>query len=182
MTDENQGWGASQGGRTTPVAMAPAGWYPDPWSRGHHRYWDGAAWTGGSFPHGPANPWADEGHDAAEVPPTPAPTPPPVAHDPWATPPPEWSAPTDYLGWASPTATEQWSPVPAAALEEASTRDSRLPTGWTFLALVVGVMLVVGALGTAGGYFAFRHTTTTTIPSASGLPPASLSPTTTLPP
>ena len=25
------------------------GWYPDPWSGGHHRYWDGRAWTADVF-------------------------------------------------------------------------------------------------------------------------------------
>jgi hypothetical protein len=32
------------------------GWYPDPWTTGYHRYWDGTAWTSDAFPNGPSAP------------------------------------------------------------------------------------------------------------------------------
>ncbi|QYG95321.1 DUF2510 domain-containing protein [Iamia sp. SCSIO 61187] len=41
---------ATRAGRSAPAAL-PAlgaqrpGWYPDPWARGGHRYWDGQRWT-----------------------------------------------------------------------------------------------------------------------------------------
>ncbi len=35
-----------------PVATRGAGWYPDPWGTGGHRWWDGRGWTG-RVHHGP---------------------------------------------------------------------------------------------------------------------------------
>ncbi len=160
MTDERQGWGAPEPVTSPQAASAPAGWYPDPWSHGHHRYWDGAAWTGGSFPHGPANPSADEGSDAAELPPGAAPlpppaVPPPTGGDPWAAPPPEWSSPTQHLTWTPPPRPNGWGPAPAAA--DDAPQPSRFGSGVGFVALVVGIMVLVGSLGTLGGYLVFRH-------------------------
>src|SRR3954451_3929180 len=81
------------------------GWYQDPWSSGHHRYWDGQAWTPDVFadvppagtetaawPSSPA-PWA-----APWATPTPAPTPAPAGPPPAPAPgfparpapPPQW--------------------------------------------------------------------------------------------
>src|SRR5277367_6096391 len=38
-----------------PVAtQADPGWYPDPWTARHHRYWNGSAWTSHAFPDGPS--------------------------------------------------------------------------------------------------------------------------------
>ena len=39
---------------------APAGWYPDPWTPDHHRYWTGEAWSASVFPSGPAPPAGDD--------------------------------------------------------------------------------------------------------------------------
>jgi hypothetical protein len=36
------------------MADASHGWYPDPWSPAHHRYWTGESWSASTFPHGPA--------------------------------------------------------------------------------------------------------------------------------
>lgn len=41
---------AARAGRTAPAALTALGgpqpgWYPDPWARGTHRYWDGQRWT-----------------------------------------------------------------------------------------------------------------------------------------
>jgi hypothetical protein len=40
---------------TAPVALPPAGWYPDPYAQAEHgqlRYWDGAKWTENATPSG----------------------------------------------------------------------------------------------------------------------------------
>jgi hypothetical protein len=59
--------------------------------------------------------------------------------------------------------------MPAAA-------PSKSPmTGPAFVALVLAVMVVVGALGTLGGYLAFHHRSRPS-PAASGLPPATAPP------
>ena len=34
-----------QDGAIAPPPLPLPGWYRDPWSSGHHRYWDGHAWT-----------------------------------------------------------------------------------------------------------------------------------------
>ncbi|MDQ1411715.1 MAG: hypothetical protein QOE07_303 [Acidimicrobiaceae bacterium] len=169
------------------AAPAPAGWYPDPWSPAHHRYWDGSAWTDGAFPHGPADPWTneEEGRDTAEYTVASAPTQPlpptsePVfmpgtalsaatERDQGPPPPPEWSAPSSYLTWTPPPRPGGWSPDPSPG--EPASKPSRWGSGLGFVALVVGVMVVVGSLGTLGGYLAFRHRSASQ-PSAAGLPP-----------
>ena len=164
MTDESRQWGDPG---TPPVA----GWYPDPWSQGHHRYWDGSRWTSGNFPNGPATAGGD-GVDSAERTRT-ATAPPPFGNStPESLPPPGWAPPT-YPSWdPSPPA---FPPGPAPASDEAAATRSRLPTGLGFVALVVAVMLVVGSLATLGGYLAFRH-------KSSSPPVAATTPGRTLPP
>jgi len=49
--------------------------------------------------------------------------------------------------------TDGWDAKPA----ELTSKRSRLPSGLAFVALVVGVMVLVGSLGTLGGYLMFRH-------------------------
>ncbi len=44
MSQVPQGGYRSVPGPISPPAVAP-GWYPDPQSPGHHRWWDGANWT-----------------------------------------------------------------------------------------------------------------------------------------
>jgi hypothetical protein len=176
MSDDSHPWGAgapetdpylSRPAPVPPPVPTPAGWYPDPWSSGHHRYWDGTAWTSGAFPHGPATPSAGEGTDAAEAAPRwSAPTPPPVRAPDTAgpPPPPSWTPPTT-AAWSAAPAGDGWGA--GAAPAELASQKSRLPTGLGFVALVVGVVLVMGALGTVGGYLAFRHRSSST-PSATG--------------
>jgi len=153
MSDQSHGWGSSQTAPTRPGAAPSAGWYPDPWSRGHHRYWDGSGWTAGSFPHGPApvedEPEADpEGADATQT----LPGPPPAGRDP-NVPPPDWAAPASIPPWESP-AEAPWAVTPAASKD----RMGRMTTA-EFVALIVAVMLVVGSVATLAGYYAFRHKT-----------------------
>lgn len=182
MTDETNPWGVPEAGSgygdatpVPPTTAAPAGWYHDPWSSDHHRYWDGAAWTAGTFPNGPSNPWA------RPEPLTPeaaaarlaaqqwsASPPPPIAATAATTtalPPPSWTPPESPAAPTTPLAFGSGDTAPVDLASE----PSRLPTGLSFVALVIAVMLVVGALGTLGGYLVFRHRSPTT--SASGLPP-----------
>ncbi len=98
----------------------------------------------------------------------PRPPPRPPCRDPSSLPPPEWSAPAQYL-WSPPPRPSAWAPVPEAPVD--GSKKSWYSSTLGFVALVVGVMLVVGGLGTIGGYLAFRHRATTSN-SASALPPA----------
>jgi hypothetical protein len=95
---------ADGGGRAAP----PAGWYPDPWFTGQHRFWAGRRWTADTFPDGPDGPGGFVmGGGAPPVTPRPAheapPAPPPTDHLPEPPPPPHWgaraaaSAPTEPL-------------------------------------------------------------------------------------
>jgi hypothetical protein len=55
---------------TTAAGRPRAGWYPDPWVAGQHRYWTGDVWTAHVFPDGPAHqgpdpaPWSDHEPEA----------------------------------------------------------------------------------------------------------------------
>ncbi|MDQ1394190.1 MAG: hypothetical protein QOF30_3167, partial [Acidimicrobiaceae bacterium] len=104
----------------------------------------------------------------AAVPPAGTPPSSGVGPDQWPPPPPEWSAPSSYLTWTPPPRPGGVGPDPAPG--ETATKASPWASGLGFVALVVGVMVVVGSLGTLGGYLAFRHRSTPQ-PSATGLPP-----------
>ncbi|GAC1315039.1 MAG: hypothetical protein NVSMB12_09440 [Acidimicrobiales bacterium] len=41
---------------STPDPPAGPGWFLDPWDHAQHRFWDGRAWTGETFPNGPQSP------------------------------------------------------------------------------------------------------------------------------
>lgn len=166
-----------------PTTSAPAGWYRDPWSSEHHRYWDGAAWTAGTFPNGPTPPWAGERAPKPEAAATEmaarqwSASPPPPQRGATAVttapPPPSWMP-------AAPPVAETTADLDGGTVELAPA-PSRFPTGFSFVALVLGVMLVVGALATLGGYLVFRQKSATT---AAGQTPSFVpsAPTTTAPP
>jgi len=111
-----------------------AGWYPDPWFTGQHRFWSGRAWTGDVFPDGPA------GSTAAPVVPRPAserpPSSPPTARS--AQPPP---APTfAYTATLAPPT----DPMGPWDLMESEPPRRRLPVTWQVNALALVVGLIVG--------------------------------------
>ena len=155
MSEQSQGWGWGQSA-PRPAAAPPAGWYPDPWSQGQHRYWDGSTWTAGAFPHGPsaASDDGDQEGDGTQTLPGATPTgPPPSGHSP-DVPPPSWSSPASSHPWATPTDSYLAPPPsPGKKLSRMTTTE--------FVALVVAVMLVVGSVATLAGYYAFRHKTPT---------------------
>lgn len=159
MSDDSYGWATVHDAPTRPVPP-PAGWYPDPWSHGQHRYWNGSSWTSTAFPHGPGTlvsepAFARDGMDTVEVPPGP----PPSSDEPMAPPPPEWTAP--YVWPAQPATDPGWTEPAPPGGQSSLSRLSKLE----FVALVVAVMLVVGSLATLGGYYAFRrHSRPTTLP------------------
>src|SRR5205807_5151260 len=127
------------------------GWYPDPWTRGQHRYWNGESWTTHTFPDGPADP---AGRDARAVPPaatwtTPSPAPP---H-------PEWSRPDSDPAGPSP------APEPVSA-SPVGRRSLRLPQGRAFVALLLLVGLMAGFLSVAGAFFALGGRSKAKAPAA----------------
>ncbi|HEX3426716.1 MAG TPA: DUF2510 domain-containing protein [Acidimicrobiales bacterium] len=164
MSDDSYGWATTQDAPTRPTTPAPPGWYPDPWSHGQHRYWNGSSWTSGSFPHGPGTLVTEpappgDGYESVEA----LQGPPPLAQEPTTPPPPEWTPPQ-----VAPPPTDAGMTWPAPLETKASLSTlSRLE----FLALVVAVMLVVGSLATLGGYYAFRrHSPSTTLPPVAIVP------------
>jgi hypothetical protein len=157
MTDHQQGGGA--GGWGQPPAGSPGpgqvgqpapGWYPDPWARGQHRYWNGQVWTGDAFPHGPAEP--STGYPAA-----PAPGPSYGASMPSylgsagerteAPPPPGWSPP--------PTAGSPPNPPTMPNLPVPVDERTRPPRRQV-IAILLLVPLLVGLSSFAGFYLANR--------------------------
>jgi len=145
------------------VSERAAGWYPDPWTDGQHRFWTGTSWTADVFPASvmPTAPVLP----TAPVMPT-ALGPPTAPGPPAETAPSSWSRPRDVAG-APPTAPSDVPPDPpkwgppqtASALDvvgqepwtlvtPAST--GRRPRGATFLALMLIAGLVLGFLGVFG--------------------------------
>jgi hypothetical protein len=140
-----------------PAAQVGPGWYPDPWSPAHHRYWNGASWTGDAFPHGPTTQARRDATSAGGFAPAQA-GPPATGEYGWyrpppslareTPPPPQWSPPAPAGGPAP------W-PAPTTPMATTPARSAGLPSGAGFVALVVAVMVVVGSLGVIGGYYAF---------------------------
>lgn len=112
---------------TTPHNSVPAGWYPDPWYTGQHRYWSGQRWTADVFSDlggmGVSATSFARGYG-----------PPPTAPADTAPPPPDWQLRTP------PT------PQPAPAPRPVSpTAESRNP--WLIAAaVVVGLCVIVAGL------------------------------------
>jgi hypothetical protein len=126
--------------------VAGAGWYPDPWFSGQHRYWSGRAWTGEVFADGAATATLRPETERPPVPPpaTRSATPPPA---------PSWA----YTGGGAPAAPDlaadstgfaRWEfldsgpePVPPAAGRRRLTARQL-----NVLALVVGLLLGFGVV------------------------------------
>jgi hypothetical protein len=139
--------------------QASAGWYPDPWFSGQHRYWDGKSWTAHSFPEGPGPGGAPErGSTLGIGDPSPLPTA-GVSGD--APPPPEWRAPRTDDPRASPPPPD----VPAVA---DGTRGRSLwpPRGRALVAALIALGFVVGLLGGALVSAHRRSTPTASAPPA----------------
>jgi hypothetical protein len=129
----------------TSEPTSPAGWYPDPWAAGRHRYWNGRSWTADVLVSSPPE-WAAQ---------------PPPAAPAWAgqpatgwggqsaqglggQPAPGWGGPDQ--GWGSrpdqtaPLAQQQASPYAQEAAPPAS------PVRWVALLAGMIAMAVLGAL------------------------------------
>ena len=138
--------------------QAPAGWYPDPWFRGQHRFWDGKTWTAHSFPEGLGHGGAPERgstHEPGAL------SPPPTAGLPGgAPPPPEWWAPrTDDPRAALP-------PPDVPAVTDGTRRRSLWPPRGR--ALVAALIALGFAVGLLGGALVSAHRRSG--PTASGSP------------
>lgn len=134
--------------------QAPPGWYPDPWSRGHRRFWDGSAWTAHAFPEDPSHA-ATVGPGSGEAG---AAWPPPTAGVPGGgPPPPDWWGPAA----AEP---EPFSRPPDAAPPPTDRRPFWPPRGRTLVAMLVLLGFVIGIIG---GALLPRHTTSTPNTNAS---------------
>ena len=184
MTDRDNEGGPAGWGPAPPassdhppqVARASPGWYPDPWSKGQHRYWNGQVWTGDAFPHGPsphgpAEPWpgssAGPGSGPSYEPVVPAyltssgDEPPDRTVAP---PPPAWSPPTASGFPVNPPTTPNL-PVPA----EPRPRPPRRQV----VAILLLVPLIVGLSSFAGFYLANRGRSKA---AAQSSPPATTAP------
>lgn len=121
------------------VSERSAGWYPDPWTDGHYRYWTGEAWTADVFPEGvdpqgaPQTSWSRPGD---------APTPPPTAPSPSPPVPPQWE-PQAAAPAPDELTQEPWSPVGAVP-------TGRRRRGVVFMALMLLAGLVIGFVGVFG--------------------------------
>ena len=142
------------------VTQANPGWYPDPWTAGQHRYWNGTAWTTHAFPDGPGGP--DRYAHAAvpnagttseyDRPTVSTPVSPWAREEPTqAYPAAEWSPSNTWADWQPPPAvppgTEAWSP---------EKKSSWPPTGGVLVALLLLIVLVVGGVSMGATYLALR--------------------------
>lgn len=125
-----------------------AGWYPDPWADGQHRYWSGTYWTADVFPEGVASPSTPQGSWSSTIESEPSgprtrDIPGPVPTTPSAAPPqpPQWA----LRGVPAPEAPEMppWTPPPSPPAR------SR-PRGVVFLVLMLLAGLLIGFLGVFG--------------------------------
>ncbi len=131
-----------------------AGWYPDPWTEGHYRYWTGTSWTADRFPAGvvpqsaPQSSWSRPGV---------APDPPPTA--PSASPPlpPQWEPQAPPA--RETLAHEPWTPVAAVPI-------GRRSRGLVFVALMLLAGLVIGFLGVFGAQQLLDRRSTSRTPAA----------------
>jgi hypothetical protein len=118
VTDTNDGGEPTSAGTAAP--SAPAGWYPDPWSPGRHRYWNGGSWTTDVLVSSPPE-WAA----------------PPAAGDGWP------AAPTTGDAWPVPPETVPFeSTLPYSSEREAP----QPPVKWIALLAGMTAMAVLGAL------------------------------------
>lgn len=113
-------------------AVPPAGWYPDPWFSGQHRYWTGATWTGDVFPDGPAG-YASQVtlRPESQRPPVPPPTVPS-------------SSPPPAPGFAYTTTLAPPPPMTGWDMLESPPRHGRQITTWQVSAIALVIGLIVG--------------------------------------
>ena len=117
-----------------------AGWYPDPWSDGQHRYWTGAAWTGDVFPSGPTGPAEATAASAAVA----SATPDDVAHAAEPPPPPHWLSPAG----SPPPPPPPFEPTETDAAEPPANRShARRPTALQLVAAAIALVLFVATIG-----------------------------------
>ena len=115
-----------------------AGWHPDPWYSGQHRYWDGRSWTADVFPDGPAGYYGTP--PIALRPESERPTgAPPTARSAVPPPPPTWGMGASAAP-ATTTVFEPWETLepPAGPPTE---RRRLTPLQINALALAVGLVL-----------------------------------------
>lgn len=119
---------------SAPDPPAGPGWFLDPWDHAQHRFWDGRAWTGETFPNGPQSP-------------APAPA--------------YWrEIPERRTGPGSPPPPPAWTPAPAIpsplrAPDPIVAAERRSGQTLAIIALVVG--LIVGFVIAFAAGTAARH-------------------------
>jgi hypothetical protein len=116
-----------------------AGWYPDPYNAGQHRFWDGEGWTAHSFPNG-AGALGDRVAAPAQASAPPASLPPTSPPSGGATPPPP--------AWQAPPGTPSSAPLdPDAEPSGAPKRSLWPPHGRGLVALLLVVAFAAGLIG-----------------------------------
>jgi hypothetical protein len=148
-----------------------AGWYPDPWTAGQHRFWDGEGWTAHAFPDGAGALGVNGGHPATPVatPASPTALPATITLPP---PPPDWQAP------ASGTPSVDFGPDEGPA--GAPKRSLWPPRGRGLVALLVVVAFAAGLIGSLL-IPSHRAPANTAAPAATPTSPGSTTPSTTTP-